>query len=271
MPTSRICLHRKAIRLAALALAFGFICHHSALAGRRLALTIGINRSDNLPPGRHLQKAVGDAKAVAETLKALGFEVETGLDVTRHDFNRLWSQFAAKLSPDDSAVFHFSGHGVEIAGLNYLVLRDAPDLTAAGETLVRDESIPVNRLLDDLRAKGPRVTLLILDACRNNPFEDGRGRNIGGARGLARIEAPKGTFIMYSAGIGQSALDRLSDTDTNPSSVYTRTLLPLIATPGLSLSDIAKSVRASVRVLALTTGTDQTPAGILCGVRRSLP
>jgi len=259
MPVRKNALCRLGV-FASLLSIFTAFCAQPAFAGRRLALVIGINRYDNLPPDRTLKKALGDAKEMSETLSRLGFEVETGLDVDRHEFNRLWARFIARLASDDSAVFHFSGHGVELSGLNYLVLRDAPDAGSAGETLVRDESVALNRLLEDLRGKGPRVSLLILDACRNNPFEDGRGRSIGGARGLARIEAPKGTFIMYSAGIGQTALDRLGDADKNPSSVYTRTLLPLIATPGLSLSDIAKKVRGRVRALALTAGNEQTPA-----------
>ncbi len=259
MLVSRNSLHGLAIFISLLSV-FGSCFGQPALAGRRLALVIGINRYDNLPLSANLKTAAGDAKSMSAALTKLGYEVETGIDVDRREFNRLWSAFVGKLSPDDSAVFHFSGHGVELSGVNYLIVRDAPEVTATGETLLRDESIPLNRLLDDLRRKGPRVSWLILDACRNNPFDDGRGRGVGGAHGLAAVEAPKGTFIMYSAGIGQTALDRLGDGDLNPSSVYTRSLMPLIATPGLSLSDIAKKVRGRVRALALTAGNDQTPA-----------
>jgi tetratricopeptide (TPR) repeat protein len=231
----------------------------AASAENRFALVIGINRYDNLPPAQNLQKAVGDAEAVSAALTKLGYRVETGLNVDRREFNRLWARFVQQLKPDDVAVFDFSGHGVELSGSNYLILRDAPQ-ASDGEILLRDESVPLDRLLEDLRARKTRVSFFILDACRTNPFSDRRGRSLGGARGLAGLEPPKGSFVMYSAGLGQAALDRLSDQDTNPNSVYTRTLLPFLTTPGLSLSDIAKKVRSRVRNLALGAGNDQTPA-----------
>jgi hypothetical protein len=90
------------------------------------------------------------------------------------------------------------------------------------------------------------VALFIVDACRDNPFRDGAGRSVGGARGLVRVEAAEGTFVMYSAGVGQQALDRLpGGADRNPNSVYTRTLLPILKTPGLSLRDWHGHVKAA--------------------------
>ena len=93
--------------------------------------------------------------------------------------------------------------------------------------------------MDDLREKKVRVALFIVDACRDNPFRDGSGRSVGGTRGLARVEPAEGSFVMYSAGAGEQALDRLPGADASPNSVYTRTLLPILATPGLSLQEIA--------------------------------
>ena len=250
-----------ALARAVIGIAFLFFCGPAgASPERRLALVIGIDRYDNLPAGSNLKKAVGDARAVASALKSLGFEVETGENVSRSEFNRLWARFTAKLAPGDVAAFHFSGHGVELSGANYLIPRDVPDLSEAGEQLLRDESIGLNRLLDDLREKHPRVSFLIVDACRANPFADRRGRSACATRGLGRAEPPKGSFVMYSAGTGQEALDRLSEADADPNSVYTRALLPLLTAPGLSLSDIAKKVKGGVRDLAALAGRDQTPA-----------
>jgi WD40 repeat protein len=114
-------------------------------------------------------------------------------------------------------------------------------------------------LLDQVRDRHPQVGLYILDACRDNPFVDGKGRGIGGTRGLARVEPPSGTFIMFSAGAKESALDRLSDNDPNPNSVYTRTLLPRLKASG-RITDIARDVRREVRELAASVAHVQTPA-----------
>jgi hypothetical protein len=99
-----------------------------------------------------------------------------------------------------------------------------------------------------------------LDACRDNPFEQVAGRSVGLSRGLAAAEPPEGTFIMYSAGAGESALDSLNGGDRNPNSVYTRVLLPLLTTEGVSLTEIAEQVRISVRQITSTVQHRQTPA-----------
>ena len=112
----------------------------------------------------------------------------------------------------------------------------------------------------DLAAHGPRLSLFILDACRDNPFTDTRGRSIGGAKGLVPVQAEQGSFIMFAAGARELALDRLSDADSDPNSVYTRKLLPLLKQPGLRLPDVAQRVRGEVRQLAGSVGHRQSPA-----------
>ena len=102
--------------------------------------------------------------------------------------------------------------------------------------------------------------MAIIDACRENPFEASTGRSIGGTRGLGRITAPEGTFVVFSAGAGQLALDRLSDDDADPNSVFTRVLLPKLAEPDLELRDLVGSMRREVRDLALSIGHSQFPA-----------
>ena len=103
------------------------------------------------------------------------------------------------------------------------------------------------------------MMLYVVDACRDNPFVNSNGRSIGGTRGLALVEPPSGTFVMFSAGAGETALDRLSDDDPNPNSVYTRTLLPRLRAPG-RIGDIARDVRREVRDLASKVNHIQTPA-----------
>ena len=103
------------------------------------------------------------------------------------------------------------------------------------------------------------MMLYVIDACRDNPFVNSTGRSIGGTRGLTLIEPPSGTFVMFSAGAGETALDRLSDGDTDPNSVYTRVLVPRLKTPG-KIGDIAREVRREVRKLASHVNHVQTPA-----------
>jgi hypothetical protein len=126
------------------------------------------------------------------------------------------------IEPGDETAFFFAGHGVEISGQSYLLPRDVPKPQSGEASLVKNESLSVMQLLDDLQEKSPRVSLVILDACRDNPFAADGTRSVGGTRGLARVEAPEGTFVMYSAGAGQTALDPLSDSDADANSVFTR-------------------------------------------------
>jgi tripartite-type tricarboxylate transporter receptor subunit TctC len=165
-----------------------------------------------------------------------------------------------KLAPGDTAAFFFAGHGVEFGGRNYLLPRDVPNMRPGREELLRRESLSVQEFMADLREKGTRLNLVILDACRDNPFEQVAGRSVGSVRGLAVTEPPEGAFIMFSAGSGESALDHLGAADSDPNSVYTRQLLPLLRAQGMSLTEVAEQVRVGVRQVAATVQHKQTPA-----------
>jgi hypothetical protein len=232
----------------------------AAQTENRVALVIGIDKYDNLGPQAQLRKAKGDSAAIAKALKDLGFDVIAKDDVTRSAFNSHWQDFLNKLSPGDTAAFYFAGHGIELGGRNYLIPRDVPNLRPGREELLKRESLSLQEFLTDLRERGTRLNIVILDACRDNPFDQLTGRTLGGARGLAVTEPPEGTFIMYSAGAGETALDRLNDSDNNPNSVYTRQLLPLLKSPGLTLTDVAEQVRVAVRQTASGVQHRQTPA-----------
>ena len=231
-----------------------------AQAERRLALSVGIDVYDNLPRLEQLEKAVSDARAMGKALHALGFEVTVEENLARLAFTRAWQKFLNRLEPGDTAALFFAGHGVEIGGLNYLLPRDVPKVVVGEDRVLAEASIRFNTLIDDLRDKRVRVALFIIDACRDNPFRDPAGRSVGGTRGLIRVEPAEGSFVMYSAGAGEQALDRLPGTDISPNSVYTRTLLPILASPGLSLQDIAIRVRRRVVEVARGAGRKQTPA-----------
>jgi uncharacterized caspase-like protein len=231
-----------------------------ASAEKRVAIAIGIDAYDNLKAEQQLRKAVNDSRSAGDAFASIGFEVIRADNVRRLEFNRAWQRFLNRIDPGDTVAVYFAGHGVEIAGSNFLLARDVPQVASGEDDLLKGEAIGLSRLLDDLRGRRPKVSVLILDACRDNPFPQPGGRSVGGTRGLTRVDAPEGTFVMFSAGTGEAALDRLSDADEDSNSVYTRRLLPLITQPGLSLPDLAQEVRRQVRELAATVKHRQTPA-----------
>lgn len=227
---------------------------------KRIALVIGNDAYSNLPAQYQLQKARNDARSTAETFEVLGFKVIKGFDLKRRDMNVKLSTFANSIDPGDEVIFFFAGHGVRIEGLNYLLPSDIPSIDSASEGLLKSEAVRVDEITDRFRKKGARLSILVLDACRTNPYEKSNGRSIGGTRGLAAMDPPEGTLVLFSAGAGQQALDRLSDDDKNPNSVFTRTFLPLVRKEGIELSRLSRLVKAKVRDLARTIDHTQTPA-----------
>ena len=120
--------------------------------------------------------------------------------------------------------------------------------------------ISTDNIIQRLKARGTKSQIVVLDACRQNPFRQAGGRSVGGARGLAPTQTPGGVFVIYSAGVGEVALDRLSDNDADPNSVFTRSFLPLFTDPAQSLVSVAKETRLRVKSLASTIGMTQSPA-----------
>lgn len=228
-----------------------------AAAQNRWALVVGVDTYENVSS---LMKARNDAIAIHETLSAAGVQSTLVLDPTSMGMVEALTAFVAQLGPGDEAVFFFAGHGVQIDNRNYLLMSDIPSVTPGSELMLTRQALPVDVVLEEMRAKGTRALLVILDACRDNPFPRDGQRSLGGERGLAATEAPEGTFIMFSAGDGQTALDRLSNDDPDPNSVFTRSLLPYLAEPGLPVHEMARLVRTDVRELAATVGHPQFPA-----------
>ncbi len=226
-------------------------------AEKRVGLIIGNDAYTEVPA---LAKAVADAEAMSEKLESIGFETVLLTDVGRRDMNRGVARFTNMLEPGDTAFVFFAGHGVEISGENYLLPTDIIAPAEGERDVVVSESFALSDLLDRVRRTGARTTIAILDACRNNPFEIATGRSLGRSRGLGRIAAPEGTFVMFSAGAGQLALDGLNETDTNKNSVFTRMLLPKLDRPGLELRDMIGELRVEVRDLAKTQNHSQFPA-----------
>lgn len=229
----------------------------SVWASERIALVIGNDQYDNIPA---LANARNDAQEVGARLERLGFDVISVMDGDRRAMNVGFSAFESRLKPGATALLFYAGHGVEIDGDNYLLPTDILKPGPGQQNLVKDDSISFSRWLLRMKATGAQLSIAFLDACRDNPFATAGTRGIGATRGLARIAAPSGTFVMYSAGAGELALDQLSDTDPHPNSVYTRTLLPMLEEPGLTLRDMAVRIRRDVHTLAASVSHRQTPA-----------
>jgi hypothetical protein len=229
----------------------------SAHAEKRVALVMGNNDYKNVPS---LKKAVNDAHTMGEALNGLGFQVLSAENQTRSGFADTLLAFDKMIEPGDTAFFFFAGHGFEIKGDNYLLPTDVPGATEGQEELVRDASVSAERIIDRVQRRGARTAVFVFDACRNNPFERQGTRALSGAGGLAAMTPPEGVFIVYSAGAKQTALDRLSDDDKSPNSVFTRNFTRELAEPGLNLVQIAKRTQVDVRDMANSIKHDQTPA-----------
>ena len=233
-------------------------CLISCIAeANRLALVIGNNDYETIPK---LQKAVNDANAITDTLLNLGFDVIKANDVGFKAMSRAIVDLESKIQKGDVALVFFAGHGLAIEGTNYLLPLDTPDIKPGEEGLIKDSSFAVNQLADRIQNKGADTSVLIIDACRDNPVEQLGKRSIGMSRGLARIDPAEGIFILFSAGQGQSALDRLSDADNNKNSVFTRVLLHELDSQNLSMVQIAKNVQTKVKDLAAKIDHNQVPA-----------
>lgn len=234
-----------------------FICWPGAALADRLALVIGINEYESIPP---LSKAVGDAEAMSDKLTQLGFTVTKVLNPDRREFNQAITAFRRALRPGDAALVHYSGHGVEVDGRNLLLPQDIPMPTMGEEDFLAAEAIDLSTLVGRVADSGAAVRIFVIDACRDNPFGATDARGLGRLDGLALVAPPRGSFVLYSAGYRQTALDRLGPGDTSPTSVYTRVLLEQLDAPGASISEIARAVRVDVAALAQTVGHEQSPA-----------
>jgi hypothetical protein len=228
-----------------------------AQAAKRVALVIGNNDYKNVPK---LQKAVNDARAMGETLKQLGFSVMVAENQTRQAFSESLLAFDHAVEPGDTAFFFYAGHGFEIAGQNFLLPIDVPAATEGQEELVRDASVLADRIIERLQNRKARTAILVFDACRNNPFERTGTRAVAGGGGLAPMtQLPEGVFSVFSAGPRQTALDRLSNNDSNPNSVFTRTFAKELLQPGENLVQVAQHTRRIVSEMAETVNHKQIP------------
>ena len=233
----------------------------AAQAADRLAFVVGVDTYPNLGPGAQLERPVADARSVAGTLEGLGFKVTLlSGTVTQEAMLRRFGAFKERLQAGDTVLVYFAGHGIAIQGTNYLLPSDVPAIEPGQELLARTRSLAETDLSAELRERGARVVVMVIDACRDNPFPRNGTRSVGLGRGLARVEPADGVFSLYAAGAGQQALDRLPGNDPNPNSVFTRVFVDRLRRSDLNLIDLGESVRDDVARLAEGASHRQVPA-----------
>ncbi len=218
----------------------------------RKALVIG---NDNYQFVNKLVNARADARAIGKSLEGLGYQVSMQLDLDEKHMKKALRTFRESIQGGDEVLFYYAGHGTQIGATNYLL---PTDIQGENEAQVKDEAIQLQRILDDMSEQKAKFTLVVVDACRDNPFKLA-GRAIGG-RGLAPTSAATGQMVIFSAGTGQQALDNLGPADKNPNGVFTRTFLKEIDKPGVSVDRVLRNVRSQVIALARSVGHEQTPA-----------
>lgn len=207
---------------------------------QRIALVIGNGKYR----ASQLKNPVNDARAMANALRGFGFDVIERTDVTQKEMNRAITQFGQKLSSGGAGLFYYAGHGMQMRGKNFLVPVDA---MIEGEQAVRSETVDLDLVMDQLA--NARVGMVILDACRNNPFE--RSFRGGQGGGLAQVDAPKGVLVAYATAPGKVAAD-----GTGAHGLYTSELLRALNDPGRRIEDVFKQVRRNV---ANATNDQQIP------------
>jgi Caspase domain len=249
-------LRRTAGCLALLIVLAAALAGYAEAAGeRRVALVIGNNAYANVAK---LEKAVADAHAMAETLRGVGFEVMLHENLDRRGINLAIGAFVDKIASGGVGLFYFAGHGVQIGGSNYLLPVDVPAIANLED--LRDESIDLGRVMERIAEAKAKLDIMIIDACRDNPFPKPAGRSVGGTRGLTIPSAPSGLLVVYSAGVNESAIDTLGPGDRSPNGLFTRELIPFIKQPGLRLYDAVREARKTVAEKAKAAGGSQNPA-----------
>jgi uncharacterized caspase-like protein len=217
-----------------------------ALAENRVALVVGNASYRNIP---RLANSVSDATLMASTLKTLGFRLvgdDAQIDLDKTAFDNAVRAFGSQLQGADVALFYYAGHGLQVRGTNYLVPVGANPVREAD---VDFELEDVSRVLRQMEGSGTRLNLVMLDACRNNPF-GGRGLRAIDS-GLAQMRAPEGTLISFATQPGNIAQD-----GADGHSPYTRALVQTILRPGLGVFDAMNQVGLTVK---RSTGGEQQP------------
>jgi len=221
------------------------LAQSSLVTQKRIALVIG---NSNYTKLQSLPNPANDSKLMAKTLRKLDFEVVATSDADFLGMRRAIKEFGRKLrasGKDTVGLFYYAGHGVQVQGTNFLIPLGAE---VSAEADLEVEAITASDVLVQMEAAGNSFNMVILDACRNNPY---KGTLRSNTRGLARLTAASGSLVAFAAAPGQVAAD--GDGENSP---YTAALVEAMQVPGLSVEQMFKRVRISVEA---ATDNQQTP------------
>ena len=235
------------LKLLSLILIFIFLIFLNDAYGaeKRYALVIGNADYNNVSK---LKNTLNDAAAMEDVLKRCGFNVTRGENLTKRQFKDMVDVFTSKMEDYCTVLFYYSGHGVQYRGDNYLVPVDVNSRMKSYQ--IEDDCLKLNFIMDALSSKGPKFKIFILDACRNNPFDEAT-RSLSG-KGLAQMKSSAAnTLIAYSTSPDTVA----SDGDEN-NSPYVKALLKNIMKPGL---EIGKMFNLTRRDVISITNNEQLP------------
>ncbi len=202
--------------------------------GKRLALIIG---NSSYQHAGYLRNPTNDAEDIARTLKELGFEVMLFTNQDMKSMKQAIDAFGLKLNNYDVGLFYYAGHGVQSKGFNYFIPVDANLQT---EAQVEFDCVRTDRLLSLMEDANNTTNIIILDACRDNPFERSWRRSATGS-GLAFMDAPSGSLIAYATAPGRTASD-----GHGRNGLYTSALLKYLKEPGIGIEEMFKKVREEV-------------------------
>jgi len=192
---------------------------------RRIALVIGNGAYQSAP----LRNPVNDAADIADALKRLGFSVSLKTEANQRNMKQAIRAFGKQLRKGGVGLFYFAGHGIQVKGRNYLIPIGAEIET---EPDVEYEAVDAGRVLAQMEDAGNSLNIIILDACRDNPFA--RSFRTGN-RGLAKMDAPTGSLLAYATAPGSVASD-----GPGRNGLYTSALLKHMMTPGLTIEKLSK-------------------------------
>jgi Caspase domain len=228
--------------ILACVLSWTFANHAQVQGESRLALLIGNATYKSSP----LKNPVNDVRLMESALTDAGFTVIKAENASRREMQRIVRDFGERLKQSGGVgLFYFAGHGVQVKGANYLVPVDA-DIRAEDE--VAFDSIDAQSVLEKMETAKNRINLLILDACRDNPFAKG---SRSGTAGLATMSAPSGSLVAYSTSPGSVASDGAGN-----NGLYTQHLAAVMRMPDMPIEEVFKRVRANVRK---DSANQQTP------------
>ena len=221
--------------LTSIFLVFIFNCFLPALdqsgtREKRIALIIGNAAYKRYP----LKNTVNDAVDIGDALRSRGFEV---ISITDADYRKMWlaiRDFGKKLQNSDIGLFYYSGHGIQVDGINYLIPVNSG---IVGEDETRFKAVDASLVLEKMKTAGNSMNIIVLDACRVNPYKRARG-SFGG---LAKMDAPTGSIIIYSTSPGKTASDGIGR-----NGVFTKHFLRSVLNDDLEIGMMLRKIRKSI-------------------------